>query len=265
DNLTPLQQSQISIMGVDAFMVQQEAEQAEFLAAHVEVPGGYVIQEDFDAMTPQMQQIVQTQGLDAISTEGMDVSTKFVTYKGWGLIPEDALYSGANEDGEPLYVTPDVIATLPQQSQDFIGTHSLEEYQNASEPFPTYLTIQELGGLYGSEWQVEFARQNQEVQDLFDLKLEAGLLPDDAFLRGVMVDGSVSWSTLSQLGAANIAYMEQVAGSPNAYAAALDIAQQTGQEVVDVVAMANATVAGFVTEEGINVVGLVEAAGPATA
>lgn len=232
EEMEPEQQERLREIGVVQFNVEQEQKREEFLATHVEVgEDEYITKESYENLPPKMQELVVAEGVSAISTEGMTPEQKLEKYKEWELVPEDTVFVGATEEEEPLYLEREAFESLPEKSREFIQQEGIRAFNEIVSP--TF----EWGHIGDEGYHASVAK----AQEMFERQKELGILPESAIYQGLYVAGGseaarINWTTPSQLGAWNVMYMQQVAGSVSAYAAAQQIAQQTGQTIEEVVA-----------------------------
>lgn len=147
---------------------------ATFIGADAEGNLSYLTADVVASLTPEMLEIVRTQGIDALSTVGLTPQEKFAKYQEWGLVAKDAIYAG-DSDGEPTYLTQDALTDLPEKAQQYIRDNGLQAFNDLVNDTIT------LSGL-PENWVQE---QDTVARQKFEKWKELGLVPEDALFQGI--------------------------------------------------------------------------------
>ena len=90
DAIDPIHQTQLIQLGISVVTVQMSQ-------------GDLMWADDFAALPPQAQTVVQQEGLQALDTSKMTGPQKFYKYVDLGFIPAGSMYMGQDDKGEPMY------------------------------------------------------------------------------------------------------------------------------------------------------------------
>lgn len=240
ESLIPEQQTLALEQGLDAV-------HAAFEATHIKVGDSYILKEEFEALSPEIQHVITTEGLEALSLEGLTPEEKLQKYVEWEIVPEDTVYAGTDEEGEPLYLEGAAFESMPEGIQEFIKREGFNRFKEltdatrqqaridqatgeAAEPYADW-SVEQLVATQARHWAKKKVEQ-QTKQDIFDELKAAGILPEDAVLATAGMGhelGAIRWMTKGEqaqfIGQSYIMAMQQTAGSVAAYDVAFGIAQ----------------------------------------